>query len=193
MAVSRKRSAGCGGGVRRLASGLRGRGAETCGRCATCREERAPGRRRSGALSLAQLSLLRGGRAHQAAHAHRLDGRCSARASARPSPSALRRACSSRAGAARSGCCWYDFAACCERVGDLQLRLAEDDARLLLARRLRLARHRVLQRVGDDDVAHLDRLHRDAPRVRPLVDQLSAARPRSARGRAAGRSASCGR
>jgi hypothetical protein len=43
---------------------------------------------------------------------------------------------------------------------------------LFLARRLSLARHRVLQRVGDDHVAHLDRLHGHAPWVRALVDQF---------------------
>src|SRR5581483_4676519 len=45
-----------------------------------------------------------------------------------------------------------------EQLRDLDFGLAEDDPRLLLARRLRLARHRVLQRRRDDDVAHLDGL-----------------------------------
>ena len=70
------------------------------------------------------------------------------------------------------GLFWYDFAACCEGMRDLHFRLPEDDARLLLARRLRLARHRVLQRVRNHDVAHLDRLDRDAPWIGARVDQL---------------------
>ena len=59
-----------------------------------------------------------------------------------------------------------------EALRDLDLRLAQDDARLLLARGLRLARHRVLQRHRNHDVTHLDRLHRHTPRRRPFVDEL---------------------
>ena len=59
-----------------------------------------------------------------------------------------------------------------KQVGDLDLGLAEDDPRLLLPRGLGLARHGVLQRLGDDHVAHLDRLDRDAPGIGPLVDEL---------------------
>ncbi len=70
------------------------------------------------------------------------------------------------------GLLWYDLRRLRERVGDVELGLAEDDARLLLARRLRLARHRVLERAGNDDVAHLDRRDGDAPRVRAPIDQL---------------------
>ena len=70
------------------------------------------------------------------------------------------------------GFSWYDLAASCERVGDLHLGLPEDDARLLLARGLGLAGHRVLQRGRDHDVAHLHGLDGDAPGVRSRVDQL---------------------
>ena len=91
------------------------------------------------------------------------------------------------------GLCWYDFDAFSNDVRDLHLGLTEDDARLFLARRLRFARHRVLQRVRDDDVAHLDGLHGDAPRVRPLVDQLLQLLFDALASLAADRRAMCGR
>jgi hypothetical protein len=59
-----------------------------------------------------------------------------------------------------------------ERVGDGHLGFTEYDPGLLLAGRLRLARHGVLERVRDDDVAHLDRRHGHPPRVRALIDEL---------------------
>ena len=58
-----------------------------------------------------------------------------------------------------------------EQLRDLHLGLAQDDARLLLARGLRLARHGVLQRRGDHHVAHLHRVHAHAPGRGALVDQ----------------------
>ena len=65
----------------------------------------------------------------------------------------------------------YDSRSHLERLGDLDLGLAENDAGLFFARRLRLARHRVLERHRDDHVAHFHRLDRHAPRIRPLIDE----------------------
>jgi hypothetical protein len=58
-----------------------------------------------------------------------------------------------------------------ERARDLDLGFAEDDSGALLPRGLGLARHGFLQLARNDDVAHLHRLHRDAPRRRSLVNQ----------------------
>src|SRR6476620_11297868 len=55
---------------------------------------------------------------------------------------------------------------------DLQLRLAEDNARLLFARRLRLAGHGILQCAGNYHVTHLDGGHRYAPWGRPLSNKM---------------------
>ena len=92
--------------------------------------------------------------------------RSSARPSAPPLSLGLRTACSSPAVAARPGCAGTTRAAVSKLLRDLHFGLAQDDARLLLARGLRFARHGVLQRRGNHDVAHVDRLHRGAPRVR---------------------------
>src|SRR2546423_4263609 len=62
---------------------------------------------------------------------------------------------------------------CCleEQVRDFDFCLAEDDTRGFFTGRLRLARHRVLQRGWDDYVTHFHRLNRDAPWIGSLIDQ----------------------
>jgi hypothetical protein len=57
-----------------------------------------------------------------------------------------------------------------ELVGDFGFRLAQNDARLPLALRLRLPRHGVFQRLRNAHVANLHRLHGDAPRIGLLVE-----------------------
>ncbi len=58
-----------------------------------------------------------------------------------------------------------------ELVGDFGLRRAENDAGLPFTFGLRLPRHRVLKRRGDDDVANLHRLHLDPPRLHLLLER----------------------
>ena len=57
-----------------------------------------------------------------------------------------------------------------ELLRDLDFAFAQNDPRLLLAFRLGHARQRVLQVVGHLDVAQLDRLDLDAPRLGLLVE-----------------------
>ena len=59
-----------------------------------------------------------------------------------------------------------------EQRCDLDFGLSENDPCLFFPRRLCLTRHRVLQLLRNHDVAHLHRLHGDAPRRRALVDQF---------------------
>src|SRR5271157_3261199 len=57
-----------------------------------------------------------------------------------------------------------------EAVGDFLFRLAQNDARLPFALRLRLARHGILQALRNLHVANLDRLHRNSPGIRLFVE-----------------------
>jgi hypothetical protein len=124
-----------------------------------------------GALAARELRLLKRGGAHQAAHAHRLN-----RAARNQHERALfLEALVQHVHRPQVKGRWIllvRFRRFLKGVRDLHFRLTEDDPCLFLAGRLRLARHRVLQRAGDDHVAHLDRGHRDTPRIGSLVDQL---------------------
>ena len=67
-------------------------------------------------------------------------------------------------------------------AADLGFRRTQDHARLFLALGLRLARHGVLQRHRNGDVADFDRAHRDAPFGDLLADGVAQMRhPRSSR------------
>ena len=102
-------------------------------------------------------------------------------ASARPFPSGPRRACSSRAGGARSDCPRYSWAA----SGSSARSRASASPRMMracfLTRRLRLARHRVLEATG----MTTSRISTDwtvTPHGFDRASMSSAAPPRSARG-----------
>src|SRR5207302_7821378 len=55
-------------------------------------------------------------------------------------------------------------------VGDFGFRLAQNNSCLSLALRLRLSRHGIFQPLRDLYVSDLNRLHRDAPRIRLLIE-----------------------
>jgi len=156
---------------------IRGRSAEE--RCCCLHKasyfSRKPVRHRSRFRSVraisSQVLLLQSRSAHQPAHPHRLDG---AARNEHQRTLLLETFIEHvhRAQMESRGIVLVRLGRLLEGVGDLHLGLAEDDARLFLTRGLCFARHRVLQRGRNDDVAHFDRLYGDAPRIGPLIDEL---------------------